>query len=357
MKVFKISGLIVLTMMILLSGFNNSSFAQKPYRVGTTSANFLEMGFGSAGGAMGEAYVSMATDLSAIYWNPAGLGYMDQSEVQFTYQPWFVDINTSFTAAGLVIPRVGVLALGIYQVDYGDMKVTTLDQQTGTGEFFSANDFAFSFSYSRKLAEWFSFGASAKYISSKIWHTSSSAAAVDLGVMLNTHFFSPTGKKDDGMAIGMSIANYGTKMKYDGMDLIFPIDLSADEYGNYRDVPGQYRLQGWELPLIFRVGMSVNPIVIGKHRLTVSIDALHPNNNSESINLGAQYMMKMPAIGSFYLRSGYKALFMDESEYGATFGGGFVLRFMNNIGLKLDYCYKDIGMLGYVHSYTMGFLF
>ena len=356
MKMCKISSLILLTSIMLFS-LNMNSIAQKPYRIGTTSANFLEMGFGSAGSAMGEAYVSMATDLSAMYWNPAGLGYMNQSEVQFTYQPWFVDINTSFTGAGLNIPRVGVLALGIFQVSYGDMKVTTLEQQSGTGEFFSANDVAFSLSYSRKLAEWFSFGASAKYISSKIWHTNASAAAVDLGVLLNTHFFSPTGKKEDGMNVGMSISNYGTKMKYDGMDLIFPIDQSAEEYGNFRDVPGQYRLQGWELPLIFRVGISVNPLVLDKHRLTLAVDALHPNNNSESVNIGMQYKLKLPTFGSFFLRAGYKALFMDKSEYGATFGGGFVLRFMNNLGLKLDYCYKDIGRLGFVQSYTLGLLF
>jgi hypothetical protein len=43
-----------------------SSFAQKPMRAGTTAANFLEIGYGAAGGALGDAYVSIATDVSAI---------------------------------------------------------------------------------------------------------------------------------------------------------------------------------------------------------------------------------------------------------------------------------------------------
>ena len=40
--------------------------AQKPFRVGTTAANFLEIGYGAAGCSMGDAYVSMARGLSAM---------------------------------------------------------------------------------------------------------------------------------------------------------------------------------------------------------------------------------------------------------------------------------------------------
>jgi len=340
----------------LLFGLVGLGYGQSS-RVGTTTANFLEIGFGGSGSAMGEACVSMINDLSALYWNPAGLGYMEQSEAHFTVQPWIVDINTSFTGVGLVLPTIGTLALGIYQVDYGQMPVTNLQQQTGTGETFGANDLAISFAFSRKLAQWFSFGASAKYVSSKIWHTNASAVAVDLGVMLNTHFFSTTGEKSDGMNIGMSISNYGTKMKYDGMDLLYPIDILPGESGNYQDASGQFRLEGWELPLIFRVGVALHPLVLNNHRVTVSMDALHPNNNTESVNVGAQYQLKLPTVGSFFLRGGYKALFMEESEYGPTFGGGFLLRLMGNVGLRADYCYKDMGLLGNTHCYSIGILF
>lgn len=326
-------------------------------RAGTATANFLEIGFGSAGSAMGDAYVSLAEDLSAMYWNPAGLGYMDKSEAQFTIQPWIVDINTSFVGVGLALPRIGTLALGITQVGYGDMPVTDLANQDGTGEMFTASEFAASLSYSRRLAQWFSFGASFKYISSKIWHSNASAMAVDLGVKLNTHFFSPTGEKEDGMNIGMSISNYGTRMKYDGIDLLHPIDLLPDEQGNYQFANGKFETVEWELPLIFRVGIAVHPIVIGGHRLTIAADALHPNNNTESVNLGAEYSLKIPAFGSLFLRGGYKALYMEDSEYGPTFGGGFLLNLMGNVGLRLDYCYKSIGVLGNFHSYTCGITF
>ncbi len=346
--------IIVLLAVLLGAG---AVMAQKPYRIGTTAANFLEVGYGSAGAAMGDAYVSVANDLSSAYWNPAGLAFMTKSEAQFSIQPWLVNINTTYAGVGLVLPRVGTLALAVTQVGYGDMAVTTMDYQDGTGELFNASDLAVSFSYARSLAQWFSFGASFKYINSQIWHMNANAMALDLGVMVNTNFFSFSGKREDGMTIGMSISNYGTKMKYDGMDLTWPIDVLPDQNGNYAQTAGQFKLEGWELPLIFRVGVSVHPIATATNRLTLAVDALHPNNNAESINVGAQYAFTLPSTGTFYLRGGYKALALKETEYGPTLGAGVYLRMMGNLGVRFDYAFRDIGMLGNAHCYSIGMSF
>lgn len=346
--------IIVLLAVLLGAG---ALLAQKPYRIGTTAANFLEIGYGSAGAAMGDAYVSVANDLSSAYWNPAGLAFMTKSEAQFSIQPWLVNINTTYAGVGLALPRVGTLALAINQVGYGDMAVTTMDYQDGTGELFNASDLAVTFSYARSLAQWFSFGASFKYINSQIWHMNANAMALDLGVMVNTNFFSFSGKREDGMTIGMSISNYGTKLKYDGMDLTFSIDILPDQDGNYAQTAGQFKLEGWELPLIFRVGFSIHPIATATSRLTLAVDALHPNNNAESINAGAQYAYTLPSTGTFYLRGGYKALALKETEFGPTMGAGVYVRMMGNLGVRFDYAYRAIGLLGNAHCYSIGMSF
>lgn len=332
-------------------------YAEKPVRVGTTAANFLEIGFGAAGSAMGDAAVASANDVSAAYWNPARLAGLRQNEAQFLFQPWFAGISTNGVAVGIIVPNLGSLAVQYCQASYGDMKVTTADYQDGTGELFTAKDYSLSLSYGRKIVQWFAFGASAKVVGSSIWHCRARAMAVDLGVSVNTAFFSPTGDRKDGMTIGMSISNYGGKMKFDGMDLMQPIDLYPYENGNYKYAEGQFRTQEWELPLIFRIGASVVPFATANHRLVLEIDALHPNNNAESLNLGAQYEIELPAFGSFYLRGGYKALFLENSEYGASFGAGLINRMMHRMALKVDYTYRDIGILGAVHAYSFGVLF
>jgi len=331
--------------------------AQKPYRVGTTAANFLEVGYGTAGSAMGDAYVSVANDVSSIYWNPAGLAFMKQNEALFSYQPWLVGISTSFTSVGLVLPGIGTAALGVVQASYGDMDVTSLVMQEGTGEKFNANDYAISLAYSRKITQWFSFGLAGKYIASQIWHEHASALALDLGVIVKTFFFSPTGKRADGLNIGMRISNYRTRMQYKGIDLTRPIDIKPYENGNYAEVPGQFKMRQWELPLLFRIGMAMNPIVHGNHRLTLAADAIHPNNNSESVNVGAQYQLIIPTAGTFFLRAGYKALFMDKGQYGLAFGGGMTLRLMHNIALNMEYAYRGVGLLGKINSYSVGVIF
>ncbi|MBN1781668.1 PorV/PorQ family protein [bacterium] len=351
---------IKLLALLLIIGFliPHLAIAQgKPYRVGTTSANFLEMGIGSAGCAMGDAYVSVTRDLASAYWNPAGLSYMTMNEVQFAYQPWIAGINLSFAGAAVHLQQAGTFALSFTGMNFGRTDVTTLEMQEGTGESYSAMDMALSLSYAQKLAEWFGFGTSVKMIKSSIWHMSASAAAVDLGVIINTPFFSPDGNRENGISLGMSISNYGSRLKYSGIDLLQPIDIAPDENGNFRDVEGQFRLQSWELPLIFRIGFSLVALKNAHNRLILAADALHPNNNSESINCGGEYGLFLPGKAKFYLRAGYHGIFMEESEYGLTCGGGIHWAMLNNRELKMDYAYKSIGLLGNYSMFTFGMTF
>jgi len=335
----------------------NNIYGQKPYRIGTTSANFLELGFGGGGLSMGDSYVSMVNDVSSIYWNPAGLGYLKKNQLMLMHQPWFVDINTSFVGLGYVDPYLGTFGFGLTFVSYGTEDVTSMISEEGTGEQFDGLDLCMSISYGRKLADWFSFGASAKYISSRIWHESASAIAFDLGAIVNTSFLSWTGSKENGMRIGMSISNYGTKMQYNGIDLKRPIDEAPDEGGNFAYVPARYETRGWELPLIFRIGISSYLIYSANNKLSLSIDALHPNNNSEHLNIGSEYLFTLPGVGMLALRAGYKGLFMVDSQYGWSFGLGILVNYIDNNNIKIDYAYRDIGLLGKVHAYTFSITF
>lgn len=333
------------------------SFAQEPYRVGTTSASFLEIGVGSAGIAMGDAYVASANDISALYWNPAGLALLKSNEAQFMYQPWVADVNSIFAAVGMPIEGIGTLAIGVFGLDYGDIDVTTLEYQEGTGEKYSASDYCFSLSYARSIVDWFSFGASVKYITSKIWHTNAGAVALDLGVLIQTPFFAPKDKRDNGLRIGMSIANYGTKFQYDGDDLLIPVDIDVSAHGNYQNVQGKYNMSEWELPQIFRIGLALVPIDMGSNKLSIEVDATHPNNMSEYVNMGTEYKFTAPGFGDFSLRAGYKGLFLEDSVYGLRLGGGINYHFSPNLSMKADYAYQTLGVLGDINSLTIGIAF
>jgi len=350
-------GYLILIILGFIFTVNPRLNAQEPYRIGTTSANFLELGFGGAGLSMGDSYVSMVNDISSVYWNPAGLGYMKKNQLMVMHQPWFADINSSFVGVGYVDPNLGTFGIALTFVDYGSEDVTSMISQDGTGEKFDGLDLAISLSYGRKLADWFSFGATGKYITSRIWHESASAIAFDLGAIVNTSFLSWTGSKDHGLKIGMSISNYGTRMQYDGIDLKRPIDEAPDEGGNFAYVPARYETTEWELPLIFRIGASTYLVYTENHKVSLSVDALHPNNNSEHLNLGGEYLFTLPGVGKLALRAGYKGLLMVDNHYGWSFGAGFLVNYIGNNNIIIDYAYRDIGLLGKVHAYTLSLTF
>ena len=90
------------------------------------------------------------------------------------------------------------------------------------------------------------------------------------------------------------------------------------------------------------------------HQVVLSVDALHLNNNSESVNVGAQYILTSPSFGRIFLRGGYKALFMDKSEYGTSFGFGVETFLLYNTGIKLEYAFRDHLILGGVNSFSIG---
>ncbi len=348
--------LIFFALIALLLCVNILTAQNSPNRVGTTASNFLELGFDPKGIAMGEACVSTVENLSSIYWNPAGLASMSKNELFFAYQPWLVGTQTYMASAGIAVPSLGTFAASILGINYGEMEVTTMELQEGTGEKYSPADLAINFSYGRRLTSWFNFGTTIKYIHSSIFHSNANALAADFGVIINTGYFSPTDKKD-GMRIGMCLSNYGTRMKYGGLDMLRSVDISPDEAGNYKDIQVEYKTDSWELPLIFRIGISVNPIVTNIHRLTLAVDALHANNNNESLNLGAKYTLSIPGIAKLFLRGGYRSIFLENSQFGLTFGGGILLHSNQRNAIQIDYAYRNIGILGYTNVIGISYIF
>ncbi len=72
----------------------------------------------------------------------------------------------------------GSLGLSFTSLNMSDMKVRTVDQPEGTGEYFSAGDIAVGVSFAKNLTDRFSIGFTGKYIQQKIWHMSATAFAL-----------------------------------------------------------------------------------------------------------------------------------------------------------------------------------
>ena len=84
-------------------------------KTGTTAAKFLSIGVGAKATGMGGAFTSIADDATAMYWNPAGLGFYNTKEVYFNHSNWIADI--SFDYFGFTIPiNTNRIASSVYNI-------------------------------------------------------------------------------------------------------------------------------------------------------------------------------------------------------------------------------------------------
>jgi hypothetical protein len=308
---------------------------------GTTAGTFLSISQGARASAMGSAFVAVADDWSALYWNPAGIASM-RNGVQFDHTSWFADIGYNYIAGSISLGDIGNLGLSLTSSGIGDMNVTTVDQPDGTGEVFNVSQVAFSVAYAIRLTDNFSIGFNPKYVYERIWKMTAKAFAVDVGVKYKTPF--------EGFVLGMSIANFGEKMHMTGESATILYDSDPLSAGNNGRIPAEISTDEWSLPLTFRVGLAYQPPLGDVHKITIAVDALHPSDDYESVNVGAEYSFD----DVIAVRGGYKSLFLKESQESYTFGVGFKQHIVGNITLMADYCYIRFGKLTNAQKFTLG---
>jgi hypothetical protein len=317
--------------------------ASEVTKAGTTAVPLLKVDVGAHAVGMGSAYVSLAEDATAMYWNPAGLARVKGNEAVFSHAQWFADIRMSFAGVAVNLGDLGTLGVSGQFETMDEMERTTILEPDGTGEMFGAGSFVFGLSYARKLTDRFSIGMSGKFINERIYHSTAKGAAIDVGALFDTQFH--------GMKLGMSITNYGTKMRMGGRDMQTQMDPDPTVTGNNANIPATMKTDAFDLPLLFRVGVSMDVLKgIGKSNLIVSADAMHPNDDVESMNVGCEYVFDRMVS----LRAGYKSMFARDSEEGLSLGAGLKYSVGRGVSLAIDYAYREFGRLNDVQKFTIG---
>ena len=326
----KLTGVIltaaVATFLLLPASVEAGSFA----KVGTTGAQFLKLGLGTRGIAMGGAFVASADDPSAVFWNPACLVRVPGTQVQFTGAQWFADILYGGAVVSSEFQGIGTFAVSFAMLSSGDMDVTTVEQPEGTGETFTCTDMVAGLTFSRMLTDRFSAGLTVKYVREQWDDISAGGIAVDRGTLYDTGFKT--------LRIGMAIQHFGGELTPDG------------EYTTYNS--GQdstMTFESYSMPMTFKLGMAMDVINRGPHFLTVEVDGIHPNDNVEQLGIGAEYWYN----NLFALRGGYR---INTDEEGLTAGAGFRIP-IGGKTLTLDYAYADWNRLDMVHRASLGFAF
>ena len=316
-------------------------------KTGTTAAKFLSIGIGARANAMGGAFTSVANDASSLYWNPAGAAELNDFEAMSTYTSLYkdLDINLNYVAVILPAGEVGNFGASITTLDFGEMDVTTELYPEGTGERFSASSYAFALSYARNITSDFAAGITVKYILEDIFNSSANGFAFDVGTVFKTPFF--------GIKFSSIISNYGSKLQMTGEDLLIRYDADPNNHGNNETVDAYYKTERFELPLKLQIGISKDIQFLNEQRLTLSVDATHPNDNSEYLNIGGELSFLNNLVS---LRGGYKGLFLEDNQEGLTLGAG-LFYVLGVFAVGFDYSYQDFESLSYIHSFGVSLKF
>lgn len=334
---------------------------------GGAAAEFLLLGAGARGAALGGSYAALANDVEALYWNPAGVALMERAALAVGTYTYLA--NTRYSWAGMAFPMSGgQRAFGIQAGTFGfsDQPVYTVQNPEGDGSTYSVAQTFVGLTYSQNFSDRFSAGITGKYISDRLAATSGSGFAVDFG----TSFHAQIGSRP--IRASFVIQNLGSSIQHDGSGLdvaaIRPTP-SGQEGLPQESQPSRYRTKDWGLPVMFRLGLAFDMINMSTSRVTLLGEFTQPNNTDASWSGGLEWGLNLgntgfgiTARGSYAYQydnnlspdatvAGFASNVSDSSD-GLALGGGLAYRSRTSgFGLALDYAYRSLGALGGTHFY------
>lgn len=319
-----------------------SSFISDVSKVGTTAAPFLTIGVGARANALGGAFVSVANDVTALHWNPAGIATVDEMQLALIHSDWIADLKHDYVGVALPLGTAGTIGFSVNALTMDELMVRTPLFPEGNGDIMECYDLALGLSYARGLTDRLSIGGTFKYVRSQLWHMSAQAAAFDLGIIFSNVF--------DFFQLGAAMTNMGTKMRFDGRDTYVYYDIRPAEAGNNEKIDAKLCTESFNLPIAFQVGVSTIIKEESNFPLLLAVDFYEPSDNVRSLNVGAEWAL----FNKIYLRGGYARIFEDDSERGVTLGAGYKFRIpYSRVKLYIDYCYENMGLLDNSQKYSL----
>jgi len=336
------------------------------------SNEFLNIGAGARGLAMGNAQVASVQDATAGYWNPAGLvGVKDNPNATIMHAEYFAGI-AKYDYASLAIPvqdNKRTIGFSLLRFAVDDIPNTLfLVEPDGSINYnniqtFSSADYAFLFSFAQNLKQTedlnISFGANAKVIYRKVGKFASAwGFGLDAGVQMK-------GKK---WHFGVMARDVSTT--FNAWSFKFTEKEKEVLYLTKNDIPVKStEITAPRLVLgggyNFRVGKSVN--LLAEANVDVTFDGkrntvLASNTVSADPHLGLEASIK----DVFFVRGGitnFQRALADEDTtnqkrvwiYQPSIGAGFRIK-----NVQLDYAFSNLAnqsnpLFTHVISLTINF--
>jgi hypothetical protein len=333
---------------------------------GTTSAEFLLLGGGARGVGLGPSYAAIATDASALYYNPAGAALGTRPSLVVGTYDYVAD--TRYSWGGIAFPFGGgsqVFGAQIGTFGFKDQPVYTVDQPNGTGATYSVNETFVGLTYGQRFSDRFSAGLTAKGVFDQLGSVSGKAFAIDFGTMFQSNL------SNHGIKLGFTLQNLGTTLSYSGADLNRAIPRDSTGGGGSEPAPVSLKTKGFQLPTIFQVSLAYDLLSNNnkQHKVTVIGSFNQANNNRAGFGFAGEWSAHRLGGSPFgaALRGSYswapanntgptsqfKTGLSDEENLQGSAGGGGLFYETGNFLVGVDYAFKYMGILGPTHFVSL----
>ena len=169
-------------------------------KIGKYAGEFLAIGVGGRALGMGGAYAAVGRDVTAAYWNPAGLMQMSYPELALMHDERFGNL-INYNYGGVAIPFGAryTVGLSVMRLGIDNIKNTNgaLIDENGNGiqdpnerldesliKTFSASDWAVYLSYAMNVSKTFAIGANMKLIRRDLGDNGAYGVGFDVGALL-----------------------------------------------------------------------------------------------------------------------------------------------------------------------------
>ncbi|MBN1540880.1 PorV/PorQ family protein [candidate division KSB1 bacterium] len=215
------------------------------FAVSEATVLFLMIAPGARAAGMGEAFVALADDATAVYWNPAGLAFQDGMELTLMHTNWLPqfgsDLFYEFAAITKSFEGIGVIGLNVTYLNLGKQFHTAEDSPTVLDEF-TSNEFAISASYGTLLASNWSVGLGLRFIRSNLspfgageekGDGKTSGIAFDVATLYKMPFL-------PRLSLGLNLSNMGPKITYSDVAQADPLPTNLKFGFAYKILDDKY---------------------------------------------------------------------------------------------------------------------
>ena len=249
-------------MLLILAGVMFMPFAQS-FAVSEATVLFLQISPGARASGMGEAFVGLADDATAVFWNPAGLAYQSGRELTLMHANWLPqfgsDLFYEFAAYRQSFEGIGTFGLNVTYLNLGKQYHTAEDGPTVLSEF-SSYEFAVSGTYGTLLSENWAVGVGLRFIRSNLspfgageekGDGRANGIAFDLATLYKFSF-APK------LSFGLNLSNMGPKITYVDSQQADPLPTNLKVGLAYRVVDSKYN----KLTLV----ADMNKMMVKRHK-------------------------------------------------------------------------------------------